>query len=162
MADKPSQRSDPKDPEYANGLLAYPAGFRMLAGNPSLRSFSNTLEQQAVNYACLGVNGPETNGFPTINCPQGLRAQIFFPSCWNGVDLDTPDHKSHMAYPSNHDSGFCPPAFPKRFISLFFEVTFDTNAFKDMWYAGTNPFVWAMGDPTGYGIFKFQTISSGC
>ena len=31
--------------------------------------------------------------------PDRLRFDLFFPSCWNGVDLDSADHKSHMAYP---------------------------------------------------------------
>ncbi|HEY4133518.1 MAG TPA: DUF1996 domain-containing protein [Gemmatimonadaceae bacterium] len=41
-------------------------------------------------------------------CPAGamVRLTIFFPSCWNGKDLDSPDHKSHMAYP-NFVAGTC-------------------------------------------------------
>lgn len=78
----------------------------MVAGDPSLRSYSNTNEQNAITFACLGTNTAETNGFPNIKCPDGLRAQVFFPSCWNGVDLDSADHKSHMAYPSGVDVSF--------------------------------------------------------
>lgn len=75
----------------------------MVAGDPTLRSYTNTLEQNAVSFACLGTSTAETPGFPNIKCPDGLRAQIFFPSCWNGVDLDSPDHKSHVVYPSGTD-----------------------------------------------------------
>lgn len=131
--------------------MAFPPGFRMLAGTPGLRSFTNTLEQRAINYACLGRPGPETNELPNYNCPNGLRAQVFFPSCWDGVNLDSPDHKSHMAYPDRVDSGRCPPSHPKRFISLFYEVTWDTNEFRDQWYGGKQPFVFSNGDETGYG-----------
>ena len=40
--------------------------------------------------------------FPA-NCPAGtqLNIRLQSPSCWNGLYLDTPDHKSHMAYPVN-------------------------------------------------------------
>lgn len=31
---------------------------------------------------------------------------VFFPPCWNGADLDSPDHKSHMAY-ANADMHAC-------------------------------------------------------
>jgi hypothetical protein len=124
----------------------------MLAGNPYLRNYTGSVEQQAISYACLGVSGPETNDFPTQNCPDGLRSQVFFPSCWDGVNLDSLDHKSHMAYPSRYDSGFCPPSHPKRFISIFYEVIWNTPDFADMWYDGHQPFVWASGDPTGYGF----------
>jgi hypothetical protein len=122
----------------------------MLAGNPFLRNYTDTVEQQAISYACLGVSGPETPGFPTQNCPDGLRTQVFFPSCWDGVNLDSPDHKSHMAYPSIYNSGFCPPSHPKRFISIFYEVIWNTPDFADMWYDGHQPFVLAPGDDTGY------------
>lgn len=123
----------------------------MLAGNPMLRSFSNTLEQRAINYACLGVSGPETNHLPLQNCPNGVRAQVFFPSCWDGVNLDSTDHKSHMAYPDRVDSGKCPPSHPKRFISLFYEVTWDTAKFNPRFDGGKQPFVFSNGDETGYG-----------
>ncbi|KAI5811394.1 WSC-domain-containing protein [Peziza echinospora] len=133
-------------------LNAFPPGFRMLAGNPNVRSFKNTPEAKAVNFACLDyVNGgPETNGFPTKNCPNGLRTQVFFPSCWDGKNLDSPDHKSHMAYPSGVNSGSCPASHPVRFISIFYEVMWDVNEWKDKWVDGKWPFVLSNGDPTGY------------
>jgi hypothetical protein len=146
------QRADPLDPEYSKGLLAFPPGFRMVAGNPFLRSFnSSSLEAAAITYNCLGTNNPQTNGFPNYNCPGGLRTQVFFPSCWDGVNLDSADHKSHMAYPSQTDSGHCPPTHPKRFISLFYEIVWNTPDFANKWYGNKQPFVWAMGDDTGYG-----------
>lgn len=44
-----------------------------------------------------------------------VRMQVFFPSCWNGEDLDTPDHAAHLAYPTRHPTDreshpglFCP------------------------------------------------------
>ncbi|KAM3071449.1 hypothetical protein ACMFMF_007920 [Clarireedia jacksonii] len=126
------QRSDPLDPEYSKGLLAFPAGFRMVAGNPFLRSFnSSSLEAAAITYNCLGTSNPQTNGFPNYNCPGGLRTQVFFPSCWDGVNLDSADHKSHVAYPSLTDSGHCPPTHPKRFISLFYEIVWQTPDFAN-------------------------------
>ncbi|KAH7030703.1 uncharacterized protein B0I36DRAFT_288299 [Microdochium trichocladiopsis] len=146
------QRQDKKDPEYSKGLIAFPEGFRMLAGNPSLRSYSNTLAQRAVNYVCLGNEGPHTNSIPNKNCPGGLRSQIVFPSCWNGKDLDSPNHQSHMAYPSLMDNGYCPPTHPKRFITVFVEIIWEIDAFKDKWPTpGKHPFVFSNGDPTGYG-----------
>lgn len=120
------------------------------------RSYGNDFESAAINYACLNFNGPatpETNGFPTNKCSSGLRAQVFFPSCWDGKNLDSPDHKSHMSYPAgDHAYGTCPPSHPIHFVSLFYEVTFSTDKFDDMWYGDKQPFVWSMGDPTGYGL----------
>ncbi|KAF6839010.1 wsc domain-containing protein [Colletotrichum plurivorum] len=145
-------RADPKDPEYSRGLLAFPKGFRMLAGDPRLRSFNNTLEQRAISYVCLGNGGPQTNGFPNRNCPGGLRVQVMFPSCWDGRNVDSIDHKSHMAYPDRVDNGKCPQSHPKRFATLFYEVIFNINDFKDQWYGDEPPFVLSNGDPTGFGL----------
>ncbi|KAI9662067.1 MAG: hypothetical protein M1829_006206 [Trizodia sp. TS-e1964] len=132
-------------------LLAFPPGFRMLAGNPFLRNYTDTQAQQAISYVCLGTNVPEANTLPNQNCPQGLRVQVFFPSCWDGVNLDSADHKSHMAYPAAYNGGACPSTHPKRFISLFYEVTWNVDAFKNDWYGNEQPFVFANGDQTGYG-----------
>ncbi|KZF23573.1 putative WSC domain protein [Xylona heveae TC161] len=146
------QRGGPNNDQ----LLAFPEGFRMLAGNPFLHTYNDTFEQQAVSYACLNYNGPataETHAFPNNNCPDGLRAQVYFPSCWDGVNLDSPDHKSHVAYPESvaYNDGPCPASHPKHLISLFYEVIWDVNQFANDWYGDEQPFVWSSGDATGYG-----------
>lgn len=136
-------------------LKAFPPGFRMVAGNPFKRTGGDDAATKAVSYACLNYNGPakaETPMFPNYNCPDGLRTQVFFPSCWNGKDLDTPDHKSHMSYPiQNYNGGSCPPEFPIHLVSIFYEIIWDTGKFADKWYGDSQPFVWSQGDPTGYG-----------
>ena len=57
-----------------------------------------------------------------------------------------------MSYPSTYNGGSCPDSHPKRFISLFYEVTWDVNDFKDMWPDNKWPFVFSNGDDTGYGL----------
>jgi hypothetical protein len=50
------------------------------------------------------------------NCPSGARlgAIINAPSCWDGKNLDSPDHRSHVAYPSYGSWGYkkCPDTHP--------------------------------------------------
>ncbi|PWW78338.1 WSC-domain-containing protein [Tuber magnatum] len=149
------QRRDPPEEK----LKAFPPGFRMVTGDPWLRH-NNTVvgKTDAFTYICLDYSGGSRGmkerytEFPDRNCPSGLRVQIFFPSCWNGKDLDSPDHKSHMAYPTNVNFGKCPPSHPVRFISVFYEIIFNTNAFKDQWYDNKQPFLLSNGDPTGYSL----------
>lgn len=129
----------------------------MLAGDPFQRNYTGTFAAQAVSFNCLNYNGPaepETNGLPDYNCPDGLRAQIFFPSCWDGKNLDSPNHKSHVAYPESgaYNNGACPSTHPVHMISIFYEAIFQTNQFADMWWDNKQPFVFAMGDATGYGM----------
>ncbi|KAI0427654.1 WSC domain-containing protein [Xylaria sp. FL1042] len=145
------QRSDPNDPNAAEGLIPFPKDFRMVAGNPSNRNYTDTPEQRAVSFVCLGIEGPATYDLPNRNCPGGLRTQIIMPACWDGKNLDSEDHKSHMAYPSGLDNGPCPNSHPRRFITIFYEVTWSVDDFKDKWYGDTQPFVFSTGDPTGYG-----------
>jgi hypothetical protein len=73
-----------------------------------------------------------------------------FPSCWDGKNVDSPDHKSHMAYPDGVDVGKCPPSHPKRLPTLFFEVLYDTVKWESEWDGNQSPFVLSNGDPHGY------------
>ncbi|KAG8905538.1 hypothetical protein FRC00_013187, partial [Tulasnella sp. 408] len=92
-----------------------------------------------------------TTEFPKNNCPNGLRAQIVFPSCWDGKNYDSADHMSHMAYPidGNPDSGNCPSTHPVRLVTLFYEQVFDVGSFP---YNGPGTWVLSNGDDTGYGF----------
>lgn len=129
----------------------------MLAGDPFVRNYTGTFAAQAVSYACLNYNGPatpQTNALPDTNCPDGVRAQVFFPSCWDGKNLDSPNHQSHVSYPESgaYNSGPCPASHPVHLISIFYEVIYQTNLFANDWYGDRQPFVFAMGDPLGYGF----------
>lgn len=59
-----------------------------------------------------------------------------------------------MAYPNGVDSGTCPKTHPVRLVSIFYEIIWDTNPWKDLWWSppGSDgqPFVLSNGDPTGY------------
>ena len=38
-----------------------------------------------------------------------IESYLDFPQCWDGVNLDSANHQSHMAYPVNND---CPASHP--------------------------------------------------
>ncbi|EEH23233.1 hypothetical protein PABG_05444 [Paracoccidioides brasiliensis Pb03] len=157
------------------GVKAFPKGFRILAGDPYLRNFTwpvpdppksswskyestqFALSQKAVGFNCLNYAGtPEptlyrhtmpSKKFIDENCPNGIRMEIFFPSCWNGKDLDTDDHKSHMAYPNLVEDGVCPEGFKTRLVSLLYETIWHTAKYKGI----EGEFVLSNGDPNGCG-----------
>ena len=62
-----------------------------------------------------GTSYNKSNRIPN-NCGNDpVNAYIQFPNCWNGTDLDSDDHKSHMAYPINDggpDGTHCPDSHP--------------------------------------------------
>ncbi|KAF8884527.1 hypothetical protein BD779DRAFT_779221 [Infundibulicybe gibba] len=145
------------------GLKAFPPGFKMLTGNPTARSkkypdlegSQGELRERAVGYSCLRYPndaGYDGYGFPNTDCEGGLNARLHMPACWNGVDLDSPDHMSHTAYLSGLDNGKCPSTHPVPLMKLFYEITWDVHDFASRWTPGTDewPFVYATGDPTGY------------
>jgi hypothetical protein len=79
-----------------------------------------------MQHVCLrySANLPGTSaaGFPSTNCESGLNARVQFPACWDGVNLDSPDHMSHTAYLSELDNGSCPDSHPVGLMKMLFEV----------------------------------------
>lgn len=93
-------------------IQSMPAGFRMLAGNPA-----STADQPGiVNFECrndaqdadfiTGGHIPGTGVGATDACPTlsgsgqpfvKMRVSVDFPTCWNGVDLDSPSHNAHVS-----------------------------------------------------------------
>jgi hypothetical protein len=78
----------------ATPVMAFPDGLQMLTGNPFKRSYNSSSDNDAaIGFNCLGgnVEGETRKPYlPPYNCPDGLRAEIMFPSCWNGVSLPFP------------------------------------------------------------------------
>ena len=90
--------------------------------------------------------------FPAILKHGGLRAEVTFPSCWDGVNLDSADHKSHMAYPGPDgfwESGPCPETHPVRLPTLFFEAIFRTH---EVGMEAGDQLVYSFNDWSGYGF----------
>ncbi|GAW12370.1 hypothetical protein ANO14919_017360 [Xylariales sp. No.14919] len=116
------------------------------------------LEQRAVGFNCLDYKKAAepslyrhylpNKTFTDANCPDGLRLELMFPSCWNG-GLDSDDHKSHVAYPDLVGNGNCPDTHTQRLVTLFFETIWDTNAAEFQGKSGS--FVMSNGDRTGFG-----------
>lgn len=78
------------------------------------------------------------------------------PRCWDGKNLDSPDHQSHM-YNTIKSDGFmnapaCPSSHPVRVPQVTYETVWDTSKFNSMWTSGApNPFVWSFEGTSGYG-----------
>lgn len=62
------------------------------------RTFNESdVHQLAIQHVCLKQNdGATTYSLPTQPCLR-MRAETFFPSCWDGKNLDSADHKSHVS-----------------------------------------------------------------
>lgn len=147
-------------PETKGSVTAFRPGFRMLVGNPNARTKAQADAYRQLTYTCLQnamTRSGETKDLPTKPCPAGIMANIRFPTCWDGKNLDSPDHMAHVAYPSTgtfENNGPCPATHPVPIPQLFYEAIWDTRKFNDksFWSLdGSQPFVWSYGDATGYG-----------
>ena len=117
--------------QLANASIkAFPAGLKLVAGSASATTPQG---DSVVTWSC------DTHGDTTLSpmvaptpptCPtgQGLKGHVKFPNCWDGVNLDSPDHKSHMAYASR---GACPAGYPvpvpKIQLNIFYPITGDPS-----------------------------------
>jgi hypothetical protein len=83
--------------------------------------------------------------------------------CWNGKDLDSPDHQSHVAYGQGsgaNGGGACPSTHPVKLPQVMYEVMWDVNKFADksLWPTdGSDPFVYSMniGGSAAHGDYVF-------
>ena len=99
----------------------FPRGLRMIAGD-SMNRVGDPYNS-AYEFACR--DNPTITGPSFVSCPVGDRMiqRIFFPQCWDGVNLDSPDHKSHMAYPNGGCPASHPVPLPEFSIHIYYPIT---------------------------------------
>ncbi|GIF17740.1 hypothetical protein BJ973_009295 [Actinoplanes tereljensis] len=115
---------------YKSGVIDYrsvrpfPAGLRYVVGSPTatIDDFRNS-PGAVEGFEC---GDSSFNWDIPANCPAGtqLNARYQAPSCWDGLHLDTPDHKSHMAYPV---LGVCPNDHPVAVPMIEFKMAWPVS-----------------------------------
>ena len=121
---------------YKTGVTDYtsvrpfPKGLRFVVGNPmqsaqEFRDHPGWVEGWECGESFKNVDFPS-------NCPVGsqLNLRMQAPSCWNSLYLDTPDHKSHMAYPevkAGTNDDVCPASHPVALPMVEFKMAFPAD-----------------------------------
>lgn len=92
-------------------LHAFPAGLRMISGNPAAKSLKeNPQVGRNIWWGCSDNSISQKLTAPPAKCPRGMiTVHIHFPNCWDGVNLDSANHQSHVAFSSG---GNCPASHP--------------------------------------------------
>ena len=121
-----------KNGRTPTGLInAPPKGLRMIAGNSKATSSTTS----KANFTCLSrvpFYGWKTS-IPACNVGETMQMHVAFPQCWDGKNLDSPDHQSHMAHtvrtlttankcPTSH-----PIALPQVTVNFNYKVTATNN-----------------------------------
>lgn len=84
-------------------MLVGDAGLRSKNGQQKQlchRCFSNKKQDPFGGAPCTG---DDTFDLPKKMCGGGIRTTITFPTCWDGKNIDSPNHKEHVAYPCKLD-----------------------------------------------------------
>lgn len=102
----------------------FPFGLKIVAGNAA------ALEAQPTSVVAWSCGAGSIRDVTPPECPaeRNLRLLVTFPDCWNGTDLDSDDHRSHMAYSSG---GQCPSDHPVPVPQLQFSVEYPVTGDVD-------------------------------
>ncbi|MGV9277257.1 DUF1996 domain-containing protein [Streptomyces griseosporeus] len=110
----------------------FPKGLRFVVGDPmqsadEFRRHRGFVEGWECGDSYFNVDFP-------ASCPSRPDVQLNIrfqaPSCWDGKYLDTPDHKSHMAYPvvkPGTNDNMCPADHPVALPMIEFKMAFPVN-----------------------------------
>ena len=116
-----------KDPTKT---VPFPEGFRMITGDAKRQVA--TPKGAPAQFWCAGAGGEtgrSTDGnWPVCAKTAELTYQLTFPDCWDGVHLDSPDHKSHVRY--TYD-GTCGGDHPVAIPSISFVIAYRTSGSAD-------------------------------
>jgi hypothetical protein len=114
-----------KDP---TATVPFPQGFRMIAGDAKRQV--DTPKGASGQFWCAGAGGEvgrsADGNWPVCAKTAELTFQLTFPDCWDGVHLDSPDHKSHVG-PTGPDGTCASGKFPVAIPSLSFVIGYPTS-----------------------------------
>ena len=98
-------------------IVAFPAGLKVIAGNSKATTAQSTT---ILGWKCANQVMEVLAPTPRV-CPRNMDdvLVIRFPDCWNGHDLDSADHRSHLAY---RVRGACPAGYPVALPRLSFNT----------------------------------------
>jgi len=155
-------------------VTAFKPGFRMVAGNAAETNVKN-VKGQSICHRCWKstddnkfTGGAPCTGADTVEIPsdkscQMIRQTLIFPTCWDGKNLDSPDHHSHVAYGQGYGAnggGGCPTTHPVKLPQIMYEVMWNVSSFTakpDLWPPTGTPYVYSMnlGGSAAHGDYVF-------
>lgn len=115
-------------------VVPMPDVLRLVTGDA--KAHTNGPAAANAKWTCAGFPNRFTAKYPL--CPRGSQVQrvLDFPSCWDGVGTDSPNHRTHVLFPGR--DGACPAgtrAVPQLRMTLGYAVprgaVFAVDAFPD-------------------------------
>ncbi|SEC91914.1 protein of unknown function [Amycolatopsis tolypomycina] len=108
----------------AGKVVAMPRFLRVLYGDAKVST--NGPANAKASWTCTGFENRVTDKYPI--CPEGSKVKRIhtFPSCWDGKNTDSANHRTHIVYPDRFGrcgNGF--KAVPQLQISLTYDIPRD-------------------------------------
>jgi hypothetical protein len=128
--------------DNSKGIVPVPNGLRAIAGDAKKRVPTPRGAQGQFYCAFYGpgdVDGyarSDNGNWPICAEPASLHFMLQFPDCWDGRNLDSPNHKDHLAYGTNEA---CPAAHPVRIPALTFDIAYRAKGSKAGYYLSSDP-----------------------
>jgi len=140
------------DPAVIGKCVPLPNGLRFVMGY-NVTSMSggpadtNSRDYWAMGFDCMdhtlgntSYTGPKhsiAEIIATGKCPVGawLRAYAAFPQCWDGKNIDSADHRSHIMLPPQ---AVCPGDHPYRIPEVAVSVFFTVDANFTKWHLSSD------------------------
>lgn len=99
-------------------ITPFPDGLRMIAGNGSATSEQT---DDLAYWTCDQGAQEHVGSIPDCESGDRVLMHVEFPQCWDGLNLDSSDHRSHMAYP---EEGACPVSHPVAIPAITFNIPY--------------------------------------
>lgn len=115
-------------------IRVFPEGLKMIAGYDMARPGQDT----HFAWDCE-KGGVSSQTIPS--CPAGQRVgvRLIFPTCWDGANLDSADHRDHMAYGSNVAGVWsCPAGHPVLLPEYQIGVWFANDGDSANWHLASD------------------------
>lgn len=115
--------------DYQFGTNTFPRDFKMIAGGVNATdtaAYWTCKGESDTGYSDRKTYIPDCTGVEE----ERLVAHVFFPSCWDGVRIDSADHRSHVAYGLDDgevvstDPDTCPASHPYKLPQLDLRVVY--------------------------------------
>jgi len=139
--------SDPRCQTEATACVKLPRGLRYIFGFNMLDPASTPTDVTKRWWNCDGA-GATSGHFATIKdamagCPVGARLGVVLvaPNCWDGKNLDSADHRSHMAYQyydGTRPDPVCPKTHPYIIPQFQLGAWYTTDATAPNWYLASD------------------------
>jgi hypothetical protein len=104
-----------------NKVVAMPEFLRMITGDA--KPLTNGPANVKAQWTCAGQTNKITQKYPLCPNGRGVTRIEDFPSCWDGTNLDSANHRTHVVFPLV--DGRCPQntkAIPQLRITLTYNV----------------------------------------